>query len=130
MFNKRGEENFKEAETIIGQSVRVKGDFNGNGDIIVEGIVNGSLKTRGKLRVGDSAKITASVEAKEAKIGGEIRGNVKIKNYLELTANAKILGDIEASILSIEKGALVNGKCTMTHENNESKISASISKRG
>lgn len=114
MFNKQNrEEVSNEFETVIGSSVKVKGDFNGQGNIIVEGAVDGSLKTNGRLEVGKTAKITANIEAKEAKIGGQVSGNVKIKGFLEITATAKIFGDIETSGLSIERGAIFNGKCVM-----------------
>ncbi len=117
MFKKHDQgENFKKVETIIGPSVKVKGDFNSQGNIIVEGVVQGNLKTKGSLRVGNKAKITADVEAKEAKIGGEVKGNVKIQGYLELIATAKVFGDVEADSLSIERGAILNGKCTMISE--------------
>ncbi|MDD4271248.1 MAG: polymer-forming cytoskeletal protein [Patescibacteria group bacterium] len=114
MFNKQDQgEVFNDFETVIGPSVKVKGDFNGQGNIIVEGMVDGSLKTNGNLEVGKTAKITANVEAKEAKIGGQVAGNVKIKGFLEITATAKISGDIETSGLSIERGAVFNGNCLM-----------------
>lgn len=114
MFNKQGQGGASnEFETIIGPSVKVKGDFNAQGNIIVEGVVEGNVKTAGGLRVGDKAKVTANIEAREAKIGGQIRGNVKIKGYLEVTATAQIFGDIEAGIISIERGATFNGKCAM-----------------
>lgn len=115
MFNKQDQgEILNEFETVIGLSVKVKGDFNGQGNIIVEGTVEGNLKTNGNLEVGKAAKITANIEAKEAKIGGQITGNIKIKGFLEITATAKIFGDIETSGLSIERGAIFNGKCVMT----------------
>jgi len=114
MFNKEQKDmNAKDAETIIGQSIKVKGNFHGQGNIIVEGQVEGSIKTGGHLYVGHKAKITADVEAKEAKIGGEISGNVSVSGYLELTATARINGDIEAGELSVEKGAQINGNCQM-----------------
>ena len=122
MINKQDQgEVGNEFETVIGPSVKVKGDFNGQGNIIVEGTVEGSLKTNGRLEVGKAAKITANVEAKEAKIGGQVVGNVKIKGFLEVTATAKIFGDIETSGLSIERGATFNGKCTMTAGMEEAK---------
>jgi cytoskeletal protein CcmA (bactofilin family) len=114
MFNKPsqgGESN--EFETVIGPSVKVKGDFNAQGNIIVEGAVEGNLKTAGNLEVGEKARVTANVEARQAKIGGQVRGNVKIKGFLEITAAAKIFGDIEAASVSIERGATFNGKCLM-----------------
>ncbi|MEK7557612.1 MAG: polymer-forming cytoskeletal protein [Patescibacteria group bacterium] len=115
MFNEQKQgENFKEVETIIGPSVKIKGDFHGTNNMIVEGIIEGSLKTSSSLKISDKAKITASIEAKEAIISGEINGPVKIHGYLEITATAKIFGDIEAITLSIERGAIINGNCTMT----------------
>ena len=103
----------KEVETIIGPSVKVKGDFHGQGNIIVEGVVEGTIKTANSLYIGDKAKVTADVEAKEARIGGDVKGNVKVSGYLEIAATARIFGDIEASSLSIARGAVLNGKCTM-----------------
>jgi len=114
MFKQQGEkQNFKEVETIIGPSVKVKGNFNGQGNIIVEGIVEGNLKTSGNILIGNKSVITANVNAKEARVGGQINGNIKIKGYLEITASAKIFGDIECSSLSVEQGAILNGKCIM-----------------
>ena len=122
MFNKQSQgEALGEFETVIGPSVKVKGDFNGQGNIIVEGTVEGNLKTNGNLEVGEKAKITANVEAKEAKIGGQVSGNVKIKGFLEITASAKIFGDIETASLSIERGAIFNGKCLMAAGQSEIK---------
>ncbi len=123
MFNKQDQgEAFNDFETVIGPSVKVKGDFNGQGNIIVEGTVEGNLKTNGNLEVGKTAKITANVEAKEAKIGGQVIGNVKIKGFLEITATAKIFGDLEISDLSIERGAILNGKCIMAPGTEEKKL--------
>jgi len=113
MFNRNEKLQLKEAETIIGPSVKVKGEFNGQGDIIVEGVLEGSLKTGNRLRVGDKAKIKASIEAKDSSISGEVTGNIKIKGFLELTTTARITGDVEAGMLSIEKGAQINGRISM-----------------
>jgi len=113
MFNKQDGHDIKEIETIVGPSVKIKGDFNGHGNIIVEGIVEGSLKCGNMLSVKNKAKIMADIEAKDAIIGGEVEGNIKISGYLEITSTAKIIGDIEATKISIAEGALFNGKCTM-----------------
>ena len=115
MFNKEHEKGgLKEVETIIGPSVKVKGNFHGQGNIVVEGILEGSLKTGSSLYVGDKAKVTANIDAKEATIGGEVIGNIKVRGHLEIAATAKISGDIEALTLSVARGAILNGKCLMT----------------
>ncbi|MBU1179881.1 polymer-forming cytoskeletal protein [Patescibacteria group bacterium] len=108
-------------DTVIAQGVKVEGDFNSKGNVIIEGAVIGSIKTNNNLQVGEKAKISASVSAKDAFISGEVHGNVKIKEKLELSPTSKIYGDIEAKTLIITAGAIFNGKCTMADPNAPSK---------
>ena len=103
-----------EIETIIGASVKVEGDFKSDGDVLVQGIVNGSLKTKGNLKVEEGAKIKANVEAANASVWGEIAGNVTVKDSLQLGESAKIAGDIITKILSIEPGAVLHGHCSVS----------------
>ena len=82
MFNKENKiEKFKDAETVIGASVKVKGNFQGQGDIVIEGTLEGSIKTDANLFVGEKAKVVASIDARDAIWNGEIKGNVKFKVY-------------------------------------------------
>lgn len=117
MFNKDNKlDRFKDAETIIGSSIKVKGNFQGQGDIIIEGTLEGSLKTAASVFIGDQAKIMANIEAKDAIVNGEVRGNVKAKNYLAVGSTAKIFGDLQYGEISIEKGASVNGQLLIISE--------------
>lgn len=117
MFKKEeSQQNFKEVETIIGPSVKVKGNFNSQGNIIVEGVLEGTLKTAGNVYLGDKAKIQANIEANDIRAGGEIRGNIKAKGYLEIVKSAIITGDVECSQIAIQKGAVIQGRYTMAHD--------------
>lgn len=102
-------------ETIIGPSVKVEGEFAGDGDVIVEGIVIGTLKTKNHLRVGVEAKVQAEISAASAFIAGDVSGNITVEADLDLKATAKVHGDIVCSQISIEKGAVVNGKISMNN---------------
>jgi cytoskeletal protein CcmA (bactofilin family) len=114
-------ENFKNAETIIGASIKVKGNFNGQGDVIIEGKLEGSLKTNSNLLIGEKAKVLANIEAKEAIINGDIQGNLKIKHFLSIGKAAKIVGDVECGEISIARGALVKGQLTINNDDKERK---------
>jgi cytoskeletal protein CcmA (bactofilin family) len=117
MFSKDSKlEKFKDAETVIGASIKVKGNFLGKGDIIIEGALEGSLKTDASVFIGDQAKIVANIEAKDAIINGEVRGNIKAKNYLALGGTAKIFGDLQYSEISVERGATINGQLLLLSE--------------
>ncbi len=101
-------------ETVIGASVKVDGDFTSEGNVLVQGIVNGSLKTTGDLRIEEGAKVKADVEAANAIVSGSIKGNVTVQSNLELGASASIEGDITTKVLSIEPGAVLHGHCAVS----------------
>jgi cytoskeletal protein CcmA (bactofilin family) len=107
----------KDLETVIGASVKVDGNFVGAGDVIVDGQVSGTLKTSKNLRVGETAKIKADVEAANILVAGEIRGHVKCAGKIELTPSGKIIGNVDTQTIVIAHGAVLHGKVTMAgHE--------------
>lgn len=112
MFN-REDEGDRAVETVIGPSVKVEGNFIGSGNVSVEGVVNGTLKTSKDLRVGEGAKIKADVEAANATVAGELHGNIRVGGKLELSPSAKVIGNVEAAVLVVAQGAILNGKCQM-----------------
>lgn len=119
MFSKENRlEKFKDAETIIGASIKVKGNFQGQGNIIIEGSLEGSLRTDANIFISDRAKVVANVESKDAVVNGEVRGNIKAKSYLAIGGTAKIFGDVQYGEISIEKGAIINGQLLMLAEEN------------
>ncbi|HKM40448.1 MAG: bactofilin family protein [Patescibacteria group bacterium] len=117
MFKKDEKINdFNEAETIIGESVQVKGHFENNGNVVINGSLDGEIKTKGAILVGEKAKITANIQAEEMVVKGNIEGSIKVFGYLSIGETAKILGDIECIQISIEKGAQINGKVSISNE--------------
>lgn len=120
MFKKEDKfNNFGEAETIIGESVQVKGNFESNGNIIINGLLDGEIKTKGSIFIGEKAKIEANIEAEEMITKGQIKGNLKINGYLAIGQTSKIFGDIECLQISIEKGAEINGKVIINNKKNK-----------
>lgn len=114
MFNKNQDvAHSGKIETIIGPSVRVEGDFKGEGDLVIEGMLIGNLQTKNNLKIGQNAIVEAEVRANNAFVSGKVKGNISVKGKIEITATAVILGDIKAQIISIESGALVQGKLIM-----------------
>ncbi len=116
-----------EVETIVGPSVKVEGDFNSQGNVLIQGIVSGNVKTDKYLQVEVGAKIMASVRADSVKVSGEVQGNIRAKTIIELTSTARVIGDIEAKTLIIASGAILHGKCAML---NTSEVSDTKAKAG
>jgi len=113
MFEKEHKIKAEDAETVIGAGVRVEGNFNAFGDVIVKGTVSGALETQNDLHVEAGALIEADAKAKNAYIAGEIKGGLIAEEKIKFSRSAKIEGDIQCKILSVEEGAVINGRCIM-----------------
>lgn len=105
--------NEKEIETIIGPSVKVKGNFQTKGSMQIDGQLEGTLKIEESLIIGEGAKIIASIKAKKISISGEVKGNISASESLTLSSGSKIEGDIETNEFSVASGAIINGKIKM-----------------
>ncbi|PSG90233.1 bactofilin family protein [Aurantibacter aestuarii] len=100
-------------QNIISPSTRVKGDFSSNGDIRVDGYLEGTVKTSGKVVVGKDGQIVGKLECTSAYFEGAFQGEMKIENTLTLKASAKIEGDVVTEKLMVEPGAIFNVSCVM-----------------
>lgn len=119
----------KTSPTIIARGVRVEGDFSSQGDVVIEGDVQGQLSASGSLMIGSESHIQADIRAGEAVIAGHIEGNLHIEKRLVLKATAHITGDVSAQTVSIEEGATVSGKFSIGLKPIQEEASLSHSKR-
>lgn len=115
----------KEAEvgtqTVIGEGVKLEGNFSGQGDVIVDGAVNGTLKTTGNIQIGHAAYITAEIAGENISIAGKVVGNIKASGAIRIAKSAMIEGDLSCSDIVIESGSNINGRLNMGSHSNSSK---------
>jgi cytoskeletal protein CcmA (bactofilin family) len=114
--------NSADTQTVIGAGVKVEGKFDAVGDVILKGKLSGTLDTQSALYLEEGAFIDGDMTAKNANLAGEIKGNVKVQNQVGLTKSAKIKGDLECQILSIEAGAIFNGRCSIGRQTPEEPV--------
>ncbi len=98
-----------------------KGDLKTDSDIKLDGRMNGTLVTKGKLVLGETGFITGDVHCKSAVISGRIEGKVFVDELIMLQSSSKIDGDMVVSKIAIEPGAVFNGNCKMGKPNNTPK---------
>lgn len=91
----------------------IKGHIKTNGDFRIDGILFGSITSKGKVVVGSSGKIEGEIICQNADISGEIAAKIIVHELLTLKASAKITGDIITGKLAIEPGAIFTGSCNM-----------------
>lgn len=98
---------------VIGKNTTIIGDIISEGDFRIEGKVEGTVKTKGKVVVGASGKIKGKIECAEADIEGAFSGELFASNLLTLKTTALITGNVVISKLAVEPGAEFNATCTM-----------------
>lgn len=106
-------ENEPNSHNTITSGTEITGDINSNGDIRLDGYLNGNLNAKGKLVIGESGKVTGTINCKNADIYGIVDGKVNISELLSLKATGRVTGDIITNRLAIEPGCIFTGNCKM-----------------
>ncbi|MEM6685823.1 MAG: polymer-forming cytoskeletal protein [Bacteroidota bacterium] len=97
----------------IGKSTSIKGEVVSKADFRIDGKLEGSVETTGKIVIGASGVITGKVICANADIQGRFNGELVVTNLLTLKSSAIIEGDVTVSKLSVEPGATFNATCSM-----------------
>jgi cytoskeletal protein CcmA (bactofilin family) len=101
----------------LGKSITVKGDLTGNEDLVIEGVVEGTVSLpSGQLTIGAEGKVRAEVKAKAVVVIGRVTGNVTATDRMEVQSTGVVEGDVRAPRLIVQEGAVINGSVEMTRE--------------
>jgi len=98
---------------IIGKNTSIVGDIISEGDFRIDGKVEGTIKTNGRVVIGQSGSVSGRIDCNNADIEGKFSGELLVNSLLTLKATAKISGDVIISKLSVEPGAEFNASCAM-----------------
>jgi cytoskeletal protein CcmA (bactofilin family) len=97
---------------VLGANTVIEGTLRSSANVRIDGTFSGSLEITGNILVGESAKINADINARNISIAGAVRGNI-IGKKVQLLRTGRIWGDIQASALTTEEGAFIDGKIKM-----------------
>lgn len=102
---------FLDAETEI------EGRYACSGTVVLNGKFRGEINAKDTLIIGETASVQASVVARSLIVHGDLVGNVTASERVELKGRARISGDIEAPVIVMEEGVLLEGQCRMGKSN-------------
>lgn len=100
-------------QNIIAQGTKLVGDFNSEGDFRIDGIIEGNVKTTGKVVVGKAGLIKGTLQGTDAYFEGKFSGKLALSGTLTLKASAHIEGEVVVGKLAVEPGATFNVTCIM-----------------
>jgi len=106
----------EEAEKFLDVNAAMQGklEFSEPVNLRINGKFDGELTTKGNLIIGKDAVVNAHIVGEKITIAGKITGNIRASKTVILAATAEVTGDLEASFLSVEHGAKLNGMCRMS----------------
>jgi cytoskeletal protein CcmA (bactofilin family) len=99
-----------DGSTIIGESIVINGNLNGDEDLTVRGRVEGTITLTQHLLVEASGVVKAEVQVKTCVVSGALVGNVTATESIEITKEGRMVGDIAAPRVVIHDGAGFRGR--------------------
>ena len=82
------------------------------GTLHVDGYFSGRLRSdHGTLVLEKSGEINTDIIVGVARINGTVVGNIKARERIELGSTARVIGDLHTPALTVQPGALFEGKC-------------------
>lgn len=97
----------------IAPGTKIIGNIEAKGGFRIDGCVEGSVKTPGKVVIGKEGCINGELECENVDIEGKFTGKLKISGTLSLRSTALIEGEATVSKLAVEPGATFNATCAM-----------------
>ena len=94
--------------SIIGEDLTIVGNVSSQGEIQVDGQIQGDVQC-GSLLLGDKSQVTGSVVAEDVVVRGHVIGSIRGLR-VTLQSQSHVEGDIYHQSLAIEQGAYFEGK--------------------
>ncbi len=98
---------------IISKNTNIIGEIVSKGDFRIDGTVDGTIKTSGRVIIGAQGIVKGTIQCANADIEGTFTGKLIATELLFLKSTAKIEGEVLINKLSVEPKAMFNATCTM-----------------
>ncbi len=103
----------------ISNGTRIIGNVEAAGDLRVDGHIEGSIVTIGKVVIGETGSVKGDIKARNLDMMGELTGNIIVSDTVFLKRTSSVVGNMTTNKLVIESGAMFNGTCSMGESKEE-----------
>ncbi|MBA7685749.1 hypothetical protein ES703_94175 [subsurface metagenome] len=102
--------------SIIGEGTTLRGDFDLNGLLRIDGKFYGSVNTNGRVLVGKNGIAESTIIANTVVIGGKVKGDIIATEKITLLSTGELIGNIKTPRLIIEEGVIFDGTCEIIED--------------
>jgi cytoskeletal protein CcmA (bactofilin family) len=103
---------------ILGK-LNVTGTVTGNSsaaEIYAESAqINGEVRSKGSVKIGQSSVIIGDIFATSAVIAGAVKGDIDVHGPVILDTSAIVMGNIKSKSVQINNGAVIEGMCSQCY---------------
>ena len=103
---------------ILGK-LNVTGSITGNSaaaEIYAESAqINGEVKSKGSVKIGQSSVVIGNIFATSAVIAGAVSGDIDVHGPVILDTSAIVMGNIKSKSVQINNGAVIEGMCSQCY---------------
>jgi cytoskeletal protein CcmA (bactofilin family) len=98
------------APTVVGADIRLKGELQGEGPVVMLGHFEGEIVLSETLHVGPDAEVDANISAAAIVVAGVVRGNLSADTRVEILAQGSLTGTVRSVSFAAADGASVKGE--------------------
>lgn len=95
---------------VLGREWHISGELSIDQDAVIEGQVDGIVRSRGQLDVGSGARISGTIIGDSIRLAGQVEGDVIGEQDVELLPGAKMRGRVYANKFCVNEGAGFRGE--------------------
>jgi len=99
--------------TIIGPNTSFAGDIEAGGFTRIDGSIRGNVKAKGRVVIGERARMKGNVTGTNITIGGVVCGNIISDGHLVILSTALVIGDVITRRIQADDGCFINGRVTV-----------------
>ncbi len=104
----------RSAPSIISTDLLVQGTLISQGDMQIDGTVEGDIRSV-TLMIGNGSTVKGEIVAEEVVVRGRVEGRIRARR-VQLDATAVVVGDILQEQLTVAAGATFEGSCRRSND--------------
>jgi len=101
-------------KAYLGEGVVFKGNLSFDGTVRIDGKFEGYVNTNDTLIIGETGDVVAEIVAGTVICKGRLKGTIVAATRVEMHASSKVFGDVKSPSLTMESGAVLDGNCDMS----------------
>jgi cytoskeletal protein CcmA (bactofilin family) len=102
--------------SLVGAGTTIEGKVKTDGSMRIDGKVVGDVTAKANVTIGGTGIVEGTVTAANIALAGRVQGTLIATEKLVLENKSVIRGDIRASKLVVDEGAVFDGQCAMSSQ--------------